>query len=474
MKSKRLICTIISFVLMLTMLVTGCGPAGMDDSGDPGDKIRLRVSVFQAGEGIKWLEDIAAAYEKENPNVKVVIKGDAGMEGIAQNVIGSDNVGAMSDIYSCINDANFYNNINNGRLEPLNDVYQATVGDGKTVEDVVLPSAAVAMKANNTYYAIPWHKQAVGIIYNKGMFEEKGWEVPTTFSEYYELCNTICATTNVAPLGYCGGVTDGYFQEFLLNLMFQYGGKTAMKEFYAAESAEVYKQEGRVKAYETVGRMIAGEYDDGEGNKKSWVLDGSSGFDHNQINREFIKGNCAMMIGGSWFPIESATFLERYPNFKAEMMPTPWIQDSKTSLDGGTEYANITESTRLVIPKLAANKETAKDFLRFMNTKEMRKLFIEVMEGTPRPTIYSDINLDDCNLSDFGKSVVKIVENGFFDDGVGRNQMFINSTLKHTFNYGELCKTFNKTLLTEKQIIDRAKSLAQSDYEVALAKFEIQ
>ena len=311
MKTKRFICAIICFVLMLSALV-GCTPAGMDT----GDKIRLKVSVFQAGEGIKWLEDIAAEYEKVNPNVKIVIKGDAGMEGMAQNVIQSDNVSGMSDIYSCINDTNFYNNVNNDRLEPLNDVYEMSIGDGKTVKDVILSDALPSMKVDDNYYAMPWHKQAMGIIYNKGLFDEKGWEVPTTFTEYYALCNKICETTNIAPLGYCGGVTDGYFQEFLLNLMFQYGGKTAMTEFYAAESAEVYKQEGRVKAYETVGRMIAGEYDDGRGNKKSWVLDGSTSFDHLQINKEFIKGNCAMMIGGSWFPIEAQTYLEHYPNFK--------------------------------------------------------------------------------------------------------------------------------------------------------------
>lgn len=473
MKAKKLICTIISAILMLTMLVTGCSPAGMEDEGG-GDKIRLKISVFQAGEGIAWLESIAAEYEKENPNVKVVFKGDAGMEGQAQNIIGSDNVGAMSDIYSCINDDNFFTNINNGRLEPLNSVFEMSIGDGKIVKDVMLDDVIEANQVNGTYYAMPWHRQALGIIYNKGMFEEKGWKVPTTFKEYYELCDTICATTNIAPFSYCGGVTDGYMQEFLLNLMFQYGGKSAMKEFYAAESADVYLQEGRVKAYETIGRMIAGEYDDGKGNKESWVLDGSSGFDHLEVQREFIKGNCAMMLGGSWFPIEMKTYLERYPNFKAEMMHTPWINENKTSLDGGTQNANITTPTRFVVPKLAKNKEIAKDFLRFINTKEMRQLFIESLNGTPRPTKYDDINLDECKLDDFGKSVVRIVENDFFYNGVGQNSMFINSTLKNTFTYGELCKTFNKTLLTENQIISRAQSLAKGDYEIALQKFSIQ
>ena len=71
MKMKRFMCAIITFVLMLSTLLAGCGSAG----DDAGDKIRLRISVFQAGEGLKWIEDLAAEYEKINPNViKNVIK----------------------------------------------------------------------------------------------------------------------------------------------------------------------------------------------------------------------------------------------------------------------------------------------------------------------------------------------------------------------------------------------------------------
>ena len=93
-----------------------CGPAGLDDDeiDDPNDtRTRLRVSVYKAGFGIDWLNAIAAEYEKENPNVKVVVKGDKDMEGTAQTYLETGKVGdaGLSDIYSCISDANYYKNV---------------------------------------------------------------------------------------------------------------------------------------------------------------------------------------------------------------------------------------------------------------------------------------------------------------------------------------------------------------------------
>ena len=40
-------------------------------------------------------------------------------------------------------------------------------------------------------YAVPYAANAAGILYNKDMFEENGWEIPTTWNEFISLCETI-------------------------------------------------------------------------------------------------------------------------------------------------------------------------------------------------------------------------------------------------------------------------------------------
>ena len=48
-------------------------------------------------------------------------------------------------------------------------------------------------------YALPYAANAAGILYNKDMFEENGWKIPTTWSEFTTLCETISAS-GVQPL----------------------------------------------------------------------------------------------------------------------------------------------------------------------------------------------------------------------------------------------------------------------------------
>lgn len=40
-------------------------------------------------------------------------------------------------------------------------------------------------------YALPYAANCAGILYNKDMFEENGWEIPETWTEFIALCETI-------------------------------------------------------------------------------------------------------------------------------------------------------------------------------------------------------------------------------------------------------------------------------------------
>lgn len=43
-------------------------------------------------------------------------------------------------------------------------------------------------------YAVPYVANAAGILYNKDIFEENGWKIPTTWDEFMSLCETIKAS----------------------------------------------------------------------------------------------------------------------------------------------------------------------------------------------------------------------------------------------------------------------------------------
>lgn len=49
-------------------------------------------------------------------------------------------------------------------------------------------------------YGVPYIANAAGMLYNKDMFAEKGWEIPTTWTEFCNLCDEIKAEGEVLPL----------------------------------------------------------------------------------------------------------------------------------------------------------------------------------------------------------------------------------------------------------------------------------
>ncbi|WP_417802325.1 ABC transporter substrate-binding protein, partial [Thermophilibacter provencensis] len=69
----------------------------------------------------------------------------------------------------------------------------------------VLPAYQEIMKSV-TYvpmdgiYGVPYIANAAGMLYNKDMFAEKGWELPETWDEFIALCDEIKAEGEVLPL----------------------------------------------------------------------------------------------------------------------------------------------------------------------------------------------------------------------------------------------------------------------------------
>ena len=84
----------------------------------------------------------------------------------------------------------------------------ADVSDCPTMEEVnpayrdILES--VTYVPMDGVFGVPYVANAAGMLYNVDMFEEKGWEIPTTWDEFIALCDEIKAEGEVLPfyLGY--------------------------------------------------------------------------------------------------------------------------------------------------------------------------------------------------------------------------------------------------------------------------------
>lgn len=99
-----------------------------------------------------------------------------------------DIIGIGGDInYSNFLDADLFLDIS--ELEELDKVKESYLEMDKELEFV--PREGV--------YALPYAANAAGILYNKEMFREHGWEIPETWEEFTELCDQI-QSSGMQPL----------------------------------------------------------------------------------------------------------------------------------------------------------------------------------------------------------------------------------------------------------------------------------
>ena len=115
--------------------------------------------------------------------------------------------------------------IKDRNIANITDVLSMTVpGESVKVSDKIV-GGFTDTSVTNPYndgetYLAPMFYSPCGLFYNAGLFEEKGWSVPTTWDEMWALAETAQAEDTYLftyP-------TTGYFDAFLYALMYSVGG----------------------------------------------------------------------------------------------------------------------------------------------------------------------------------------------------------------------------------------------------------
>jgi N-acetylglucosamine transport system substrate-binding protein len=280
-----------------------------------------------------------------------------------------------------------------GMLEPLDDIYEETIYNGSTVRDMIVEGARDFGKVNDHYWVLPWTLGPAGIIYNKGMFEQYGWEIPTTFTELVQLCEDIKTDTanTVAPFAW-SGQTAGYWDMLVFQWWAQTEGEDGWKEFWRFESPEVFNQNGRLQALKAFEQLICGE-----GGVAINSIEGAASKEFMAAQMSFVKGEAAMMVNGSW--IESEMQSQTPENFEMRLMPTPVIEGA-----ADPDIAYVTMGDFAGIPAGSTKKEAAKKFLKYTCTKEANDIFVQTADGL-RPFTYPSEEVE--GVSDFLKDVIE-------------------------------------------------------------------
>ena len=249
--------------------------------------------------------------------------------------------------------------INDKLIADITDVLDMTVpGEETTVGDKII-EGFTDTSATNPYgdgktYLAPMFYSPCGLFYNAGLFEEKGWTVPTTWDEMWELGDK-ALEEGIYLFTY---PTAGYFDAFLYALMNVVGGSDF---FNAATSFE------------------EGIWETPEADALFEILDKLADYTHPStpaqandqdftMNQQLVLDNKAIfMPNGTWIVGEMAE-APRAEGFQWGMTALPALED------GGMGYS-YTFLEQAWIPAGAANIDAAKQFIAFLYSDTAADIF---------------------------------------------------------------------------------------------------
>ncbi len=165
--------------------LTGCGETATDG------KIEVELVSYKP-EAVSAMEKIEARFNETHDDIHLTIESPNEAMTILKTRFIRENypdiVGIGGDInYSNFLDAELFMDISD--LDVTAQVKPAYAEMEKELE--FIPQDGI--------YALPYVANAAGVLYNKDMFEEHGWEVPETWSEFTALCEQI-ESEGIQPL----------------------------------------------------------------------------------------------------------------------------------------------------------------------------------------------------------------------------------------------------------------------------------
>ena len=359
---KKLLALVLVFMLALGVL-SACGTPPADTSTPPaedsttpddgGDVVEpagsIKVAAIETAYGTQMWTDVCAAFT-EATGIEVELVTDKNLE----DVIGpAMQGGEYPDVIHLATgrEAGLTEQfIKDKNIADITDVLSMTVpGEDVTVSEKIAGGFTETSLTNpygdgKTYLA-PMFYSPCGLFYNAGLFEEKGWEVPTTWDEMWELGDK-ALEEGIYLFTY---PTTGYFDAFFYALMYAAGGPEFFNEA-TVYTEGIWDSEAATTCFDIVEKLASytNPITPAQANDQDFTQ-----------NQQLVLDNKALfMPNGTWIVGEMAE-APRAEGFKWGMTALPAVEE------GGDRYS-YTWFEQAWIPAGAVNIDAAKQFIAFL------------------------------------------------------------------------------------------------------------
>lgn len=234
-------------------------------------------------------------------------------------------------------------------------------------------------------YAIPAGKVGLGgIFYNKGIFAKYNLEVPKTWDEFINVCETL-KKNGVTPLGMAGkDVWPLKLPAFSLQAQILAGGDQDKWIEGVWKGTNKFNDPDAIEVLDKM-KTIQDKY----------TIEGFMGIDYGTLPSYFATEKVAMMPNGTW---EAPTVATANPNLKFGYFPLPGTEN----VEKNSALVGKYDMTWYVAEK--GNKEGAIKWLEFFSQPENYTKFVKAAGFLPtQPNIKTDSEFNDNEVTPYMK-----------------------------------------------------------------------
>ena len=382
MKKFRLpLILVLTFVLILGACAT---PAEQTPPEEFSEETTLVVwDQFYREEESKVIETLNAEFEAAHPGIKIeretkvladlqmtvkLALGETDGPDVAQVNQGRSDMGALVEA---------------GLLLPLDD-YVGTFNWGNVFSSSVASRNSFTPDGKTfgqgSLYGVSPTAEVVGVFYNKGIFKDNGWSIPTTFEDFEALLAEI-KDAGITPISF--GSLDGWnaihefsaIQHLLVDLDY------INNLTYGVNDVSFDTPENQQAA------QILSDW-----TKAGYFSEGFAGIGYDDSNNLFKSGQGAMTITGSWFAPELMTGTDQEFGF----FLLPGFSGKSTMAIGGV-------GVPFAIRKTTEHADLAAEYLNWMISPRAAELWAQA-GMVPAMSLPEDSQVDTDNL--FGETLL--------------------------------------------------------------------
>lgn len=361
MNFKRVISCILA-VLTVTTPIVGC--SNNNDTKNTGKHIRkekteLQIAVFEGGYGSKYWYKVAELFEKEHPDVNVIIQANSEINSIIQPNIFA---GTPPDfIYLPVGEKTgiIEEMIANNELADISDVMLE-------VKDRFLPgfldTKPFLPSEDGKTYVGPFYYSSMGLWYNKTFFKQNHLEVPVTWDEFFALGEK--SKEYGRALFTYQGIHPSYMESMIIPTIASFGGKELIDRCFACDPS-AWKDPKIKTALQNIADI----------GRKGYLLEGTLSMSHMEAQSEWLAGKALFHPNGAWIEHEMEN-VPREEGFEFGFTAAPVLDAESTKLI-------LTRIEGMFIPAKSKNIDLAKEFLKFQYSDEAIALNAQYAKGIP-------------------------------------------------------------------------------------------